>query len=125
MVIVKKVRDQKLGINEYCGAFNDVLTCDDSPNLTIALAFDVRPTIGHYHLVFQEVYFVLDGNLTMEFYDPHTKKTWQEKLNTNELCSIGPKIHHRIIEASEKNRLTLICAPAWSAADEYPSTVLK
>ena len=33
---------------------------------------------------FDEVYFVLDGNIKFEFYDPKIGKTWIEELEQNE-----------------------------------------
>lgn len=125
MVIIKKVKDQKTALNEYCGEVTSILAGNESPEVSIAIAYNIKPTLAHYHLIFQEIYFVLDGEITMEFYDEVEKKHWQETLRANELCSIETGVHHRIIKASEKNRLAVICAPAWFAEDEYPSTILK
>ena len=125
MVIVKKIKDEKTAVNPYCGEVTSLLTGMDFPQLSVALAFDIKPTIAHFHKIFVEIYFLLDGSLTMEFADPATNKIWQQELSGNELCLIGTGIHHRIIKASDKNRLCVIASPAWFAEDEYPSNLLK
>ncbi len=45
-------------------------------------------TVAHYHRTFDEIYFVLDGELGLRFYDPEEKRTWDERLQANELCLI-------------------------------------
>lgn len=82
-----------------------------------AIAIDIKPTTSHFHKTFDEIYFVLDGELELEFYDPTADKTWTEKLSTNELVVVSKGIHHKVIRASERNRLCVLSAPPFHADD--------
>lgn len=123
-MITKKQSDFHYAANEYCGKIANILPREDSPHVSIAVAFDIKPTVGHYHLEFEEIYFVLDGTLELKFYDPKMKKTWEDEFAANELVVIPVGLHHKIIKASDKNRLCIITTPGWHVNDEYPSEVL-
>lgn len=103
-----------------CGEIHEILTKPEySPN--IAVAFDIKPTTAHYHTNFDEIYFALDGSITLQTYDPGTNLVSQQTIAANELCVITKGIHHRIIQSSEKNRLCVISVPHFDANDEHIS----
>lgn len=59
-------------------------------------------------LTFDETYFVLDGQIDLELYDPSNGKTSVCHLKANELCVVTKGLHHKIIKASTENRLCVI-----------------
>src|SRR5690242_2660539 len=123
-MLTKKQTDHITHHNPLCGTITSILSAQDYEPLDIAIAIDIRPTHGHYHNKFDEIYFVLDGTLTLKLYDPQTEQFQVITLSANELCVITKGIHHQIIEASENNRLCAICVPNWSADDEHVSPIL-
>ncbi|MHC1730344.1 MAG: hypothetical protein AB9866_30830 [Syntrophobacteraceae bacterium] len=114
-------RPQELN-TDSCGLLREVLDTEDKLPLTLVIAEDIKPTKAHYHLNFQEIYFVMDGWLSMKFYDPVADRYWEEKILANELCIIEKNIHHVVAEASPKNRLCVIAVPGYS--DEIMSDKL-
>jgi len=123
-MIIKKLEDHVIKQSPTCGEIREILSAGEYDPLDIAVLVDLEPTKAHYHKGFDEIYFVLDGNISVKFYDPQREKTWSELLKANELCIIPKGIHHRIVETSEKNRLCAICLPCWSADDESLSKQL-
>jgi len=91
---------------------------------TFAVAQDIKPTVAHYHKGFDEIYFVLDGSVNLKFFDPVTEKIWTQELAADELCVIGKGIHHKVIEASDKNRLCVITVPRFEESDEHLSDTI-
>ena len=119
-MIKKLMKDHIIKQSPICGEIREIIVGREySPNIAIAL--DIRPTTAHYHNSFDEIYFVLDGYLVLKFYDPELREISEERLEANELCVISKGIHHRIIEASTKNRLCVITVPQFDATDEYLS----
>lgn len=112
--VVKKLRDHKDIHTDSCGLLREVLAIEDNLPLTLVVADDIKPTKGHYHLNFKEIYFVMDGWLTLKFYDPTSNLYWEEHLTANELCVIDKNIHHVVTGASPKNRLCVIAVPGYS-----------
>ena len=104
-----------------CGEIREILIGNDYPYLNIAIAQDIKPTRAHYHKEFDEIYFVLDGSMNLKFFDHVTEKTWTQQLGADELCVIGKGIHHKVIEASDKNRLCVITVPRFEESDEHLS----
>ncbi len=122
---ILKLREQHIVIDtEFCGQLREVLRAPEYSPLGIALAVDIRPTVPHYHLRFDEIYFVMEGDLTLQLHDPDTKRTWDQKLGENELCVITRGVHHGVKSASRRNRLCAICAPPFEPGDETRSNVL-
>jgi mannose-6-phosphate isomerase-like protein (cupin superfamily) len=119
-IITKLIKDQIIKQSPTCGEIREILYGGEySPNIVVAL--NVRPTTAHFHKGFDEIYFVLDGNLTVRTYDPQTGKRTEQKLAGNELCVISREIHHRITQASAQNRLCVITMPRFDARDEHLS----
>ena len=124
MTIVKHVADQLIQQSPTCGEMREILQHADDDRVNIAMALDIKPTHPHYHLGFEEIYFVLDGNLELRLFDPDNRREWTEQLGPNELLVIKPRVHHGIIEASAKNRLVVITVPGFDPTDEHLSGVL-
>ena len=94
---------------------------DHSPFPNIIIAIDIHDTKAHYHNTFDEIYFVLDGEIYLKLYDPATKELIEQRLGKNELCVITKGAHHCVTKFSEKNRLCVISVPSFDPSDEHPS----
>ena len=112
--LVKKLQDHKNIATDSCGLLREILAVEDKLPLTLVTADDIKPTKGHFHPDFKEIYFVLDGWIALKFYNPATDQYWEERLEANELCIIDKDIHHVVTEASPKNRLCVIAVPGYS-----------
>ena len=113
-VVVKKLKDHVIINTDSCGLLREAIGIEDGLPLTLVVADDIKPTKGHYHLNFKEIYFLLDGSLSLKFYDPATGQYWEESLEANELCVIEKGIHHVVTASSPKNRLCVIAVPGYS-----------
>ena len=120
-MFVKKFDDQPVKTSPTCGELRELIKGGDYQPLGVAIALDIKPTIAHYHEGFDEIYFVLDGEIKLELYDPKENKIWTEHLGPNDLCVITKGIHHKITEATESNRLCVISAPPFRIDDEHLS----
>ncbi len=119
-MIIKKAKDHIVKMNPLCGEIREILREEYEP-MSIAIAKDIGPTTAHFHEAFDEIYFLLDGTMTLKIYDPRTGKTQVEMLRENELCVITKRIHHKIEKSSDKNRLCAICCPPFDHKDEHVS----
>jgi mannose-6-phosphate isomerase-like protein (cupin superfamily) len=122
-MITKLFKDHIIKHSPTCGEVREILSGPEySPGIAIAL--DICPTKAHYHKGFDEVYFVLDGELVLQLYDPARGHTTDQKLGANELCVITKGIHHKITTSSATNRLCVITIPRFDPDDEHPSEVI-
>jgi mannose-6-phosphate isomerase-like protein (cupin superfamily) len=122
-MITKLLGDQVVKTSPFCGAIHEILTgAEYSPSL--ALAIDIRETVPHFHTTFDEIYFILDGEIALTLYDPANGKTTEQKLGAGELCVISKGIHHKVAASSAKNRLCVICVPHFDPGDEHKSEAL-
>lgn len=122
-MLTKHNSDHRVVQSPYCGEIREILVGNEyQPN--VAVAIDILPTTAHYHRDFDEIYFVLDGELTLELHDPSKEKSWTERLVANEVCVVSKGTHHRITEASSKNRLCVISVPQFNPDDEHASDIL-
>ena len=122
-MITKLMKDHIIKQTPTCGELREILPGSEySPDIAIAL--DIIPTIAHYHKGFDEIYFVLDGDLVLRLYDPVSSETTDQELTANELCVITKGIHHKVTKSSTKNRLCIITVPRFDANDEHPSNVI-
>jgi mannose-6-phosphate isomerase-like protein (cupin superfamily) len=122
-MITKLLRDHVVKTSPFCGAIHEILTgAEYSPS--IALAIDIRETIPHFHQTFDEIYFVLDGEIALTLHDPASGKTTEQRLVTDELCVISKGVHHKVAASSAKNRLCVICVPHFDPGDEHKSAAL-
>ena len=120
-MLTKKRADHVVVHSPFCGEIREILLGSDYDKLGIAVAIDIKPTTAHFHKTFDEIYFVLDGELELEFFDPESGRTWTEPLSPNELAVVSKGIHHKVLKATEKNRLCIVSAPPFHADDENPS----
>lgn len=120
-MLTKKLGDHIVVHSPFCGEIREIIAGADYDKLGIAVAIDIKPTTAHFHKTFDEIYFVLDGELELEFYDPEAGKTWKEELSANELIVVSKGVHHRVVRASAHNRLCVVSAPPFHADDENPS----
>src|SRR4051812_4266530 len=103
-MLVRKVADHQIKQSPWCGEIREILTGVAYQPLSIAIAIDIKPTKAHFHRTFDEIYFVLDGSITLRLHDTASGETWTEKLNANELLVINKGLHHGIVDASASNR---------------------
>lgn len=120
-MLIRKVADHQVKQSPWCGEIREILSASAYQPLSIAIALDIKPTKAHFHRSFDEIYFVLDGSLTLRLHDPVTEKTWTESVTTNELVVISKGVHHGVVEASAGNRLCVICTPPFDPSDETTS----
>jgi mannose-6-phosphate isomerase-like protein (cupin superfamily) len=120
-MITSKTKDHQVVMSPWCGEIREILAGPEYPALSVAVALNIRATRAHFHRGFDEVYFVLDGSLQLQLHDPDTGRTWTETLNPNELCVITKGTHHRVVSASEANRLCVLCVPRFDPTDETSS----
>lgn len=120
-MLVKQVDDHNVIQSATCGTVREILTGDEYKPFGLAVCFDIKPTVAHFHKTFDETYFVLEGELELALYDPAQDKFDAVKLGPNEAAVITKGIHHKITKASPKNRLAVISAPPFHGNDEFPS----
>ncbi len=120
-MLIKHLADHLVIHSPMCGEIREILTQSDYKPLGIALALDIQPTQAHYHRTFDEIYFVLDGQISVESFDPQDGTVRISELGSNELLVIKKGVHHRILSASERNRLCVITSPPFCREDELAS----
>jgi len=126
--LVKQVANQVLKTTPFCGKLWEILRRGDYRGLDVAVLEDVNSTVGHFHRGFDEIYFQLDGTLTVTLFDPNLGADTPEQIVTlarNELCVIPRGVHHKVSRASRGNRLCCICVPSFDPADETRSEQLE
>lgn len=123
-MILKKLADHLVHKTPTCGIVHGILTRADFEGVNVAMAFDIQATLSHFHRTFDEIYFVIDGELELKFHDPAENRTWTETLAANELCLITRGTHHAVVKATLENRLAVITVPHFDPADETPSEIL-
>jgi mannose-6-phosphate isomerase-like protein (cupin superfamily) len=120
-MLIRRVADHQVKQSPWCGEIREILGGGAYQPLSIAVALDIQPTKAHFHRGFDEIYFVLDGSLTLRLHDPTTQRSWSETLQANELVVISKGLHHGVVEASARNRLCVICSPPFDPTDETTS----
>jgi len=120
-VMLRKRAHHHIKMSPICGEIIEVLSSRDYPRLDIAVVQNIRTTKPHFHLGFEEIYFVLDGCITLGLYDPCTDKFSEHLLESHELMVIQPNIHHKVIAASSQNRLIVVSVPGFNPNDEHVS----
>jgi mannose-6-phosphate isomerase-like protein (cupin superfamily) len=119
-MILKLLADHVVKQSPTCGEIREILHGGDwSPN--VALAIDIGSTNAHWHATFDEIYFVLDGWLELQLYDPANDARTTQILTANELCVITRGVHHQVINSSPHNRLCVITTPQFEIGDEILS----
>lgn len=120
-MITKKYDDHNVLESPYAREMREILNSSEYDKAGVAIAVDLEQMDAHYHKTFDEIFFVLEGNLKFEFYDPDNGKIWAEELSSDELLVVKKGIHHKILRASEHNRMLVTSIPPYRPDDENPS----
>ncbi|MFN3728255.1 MAG: cupin domain-containing protein [Fimbriimonadaceae bacterium] len=121
-LILKRQSDIMRQMTVTCGEVDMILGTKDYDNLNVAVCPNIKPTIGHYHPLFDEIYFVLDGWIELKTYDPTTDTYAENRLESEELALIPAGMHHKVTAASDTNRLCVLMIPGFLG--EVPSDKL-
>ena len=120
-MFTKKYDQHNILESPYAREMREIISSEEYEKAGVAIAVDLEQMEAHYHNTFDELYFVLEGNLKFEFYDPKIEKTWVQDLEPNETVIVSKGIHHKILKASEHNRLFVVSIPPYDPDDENPS----
>jgi len=120
MSLIKK-SDMKIVKNDFCGELLEILNRSENPELSIITLKNTKPTISHYHKNSQEIYWILEGSITLLLHDNSNNRTWKQILNEGDLFIVKNKIHHKINKSSGKNKICVISFPMWKKEDECKS----
>lgn len=120
-MIKKKYEDHNILKSPYAREMREIISSAEYDKAGVAIAVDLEQMEAHYHRTFDELFFVLEGNIKFEFYDPKTEKIWVEELEPNETFIVAKGIHHKILRASDNNRLLVVSIPPYHPDDENPS----
>lgn len=120
-MITKKYSDHNVLDSLYAREMREIIGANEYEKAGVAIAVDLEQMDAHYHNTFDEIFFVLDGDMKFEFYDPKTEKIWIEELTLNETIIVAKGIHHKVLRASENNRLFVVSIPPYHPDDENPS----
>lgn len=88
-MIVRKETDHVIKTSPFCGPIREILRQQDYDPLSIAVVEDIEPTTAHYHEGFEEIYFMLEGSLTLQLYDPRADRIWKETLGRGGRYELG------------------------------------
>ncbi len=120
-MITKKYDEHNVLESPYAREMREIISSSEYEKAGVAIAVDLEQMEAHYHNTFDEIFFVLDGEMKFEFYDPKDTRVWTEELSLNETIIVGKGIHHKILRASEHNRLLVVSIPPYHPDDENPS----
>ncbi|MCZ6638396.1 MAG: WxcM-like domain-containing protein [Candidatus Dadabacteria bacterium] len=120
-MITKKFADHKVLDFPYAREMREVINTNDYEKMAIAIAVDMEQMNAHYHKTFDQIFFVLDGDMKFEFYDPANGNVWTVESSLNDLVIVKEGIHHKVLRASEHNRLLVLSIPQYDPDDENPS----
>lgn len=118
--ILSHARDHRHVTSPFCGDLVEVLR-NGGTAPDIAVLVNVTHTKAHFHRGFDEVYFVLDGSMSVRLYDPSSDVISEHSLARHEVCVIPQGVHHVILQASVSNRLAVLCMPRFDGNDEVAS----
>ena len=120
-MITKKYTEHNVLDSPYAREMREIINSSEYEKAGVAIAVDLEQMDAHYHKTFDEIFFILDGVMKFEFYDPDNEKVWTEDLTLNETIIVKKGIHHKILSASEHNRLFVVSIPPYHPDDENPS----
>ena len=123
-MIHKKTQDHVLYDCDYAREMRQILSPSEYDKAGLALGVDLGPMNSHYHKTFDEIFYVLEGSMNCKFYDPESGKTWSEELSSGDVLVVPKGVHHKILEASSKNKLIVMSIPPWHADDVNPSDAI-
>ncbi|KKP70254.1 hypothetical protein A2011_03710 [candidate division CPR3 bacterium GWE2_35_7] len=120
-MIIKNKSDQKSFSSDVCGMLTEILNTSDFKNLSIVIANNIKPSKGHFHKVSTEIYWVYKGKISLDTYDEDSQIRSTVNLDQESLIVITPNIHHKVLFASNNNKLIVISNPRWTKEDEFIS----
>ncbi len=120
-MITKKYAEHNVLDSPYAREMREIINSSEYEKAGVAIAVDLEQMDAHYHKTFDEIFFVLDGDMKFEFYDPETENIWTAELSANDLVIVKKGIHHKVLGASERNRLLVVSIPPYYPDDENPS----
>jgi len=120
-VITKKYAEHNVLDSPYAREMREIINSSEYEKAGVAIAVDLEQMDAHYHKTFDEIFFVLDGDMKFEFYDPETENIWTVESSANDLVIVKKGIHHKVLGASEHNRLLVVSIPPYYPDDENPS----
>jgi len=120
-MITKKYTEHNVLDSPYAGEMREIINSSEYNKAGVAIAVDLEQMDAHYHRTFDEIFFVLDGDMKFEFYDPANGNVWTEESSLNDLVIVKKGIHHKVLSASEHNRLLVVSIPPYHPDDENPS----
>ena len=120
-MITKKYSEHNVLDSPYAREMREILNSSEYDKAAVAVAVDLEQMDAHYHETFDEIFYVLDGDIKFEFYDPDNGNIWTEGLSGDELLVVKKGIHHKILRATEHNRMLVISIPPYHPDDENPS----
>ncbi len=123
-MIHKKPEDQIIHECDYAREMREILGASEYDKMGLAIGVDLGPMATHFHKTFDEIFYVLEGGMNCKFHDPESGKTWTEELSEGDMLVVRKGVHHKILEASSKNRLMVMSIPPWHAEDVNPSDAI-
>jgi len=120
-MITKKYTEHNVLDSPYAREMREIINSSEYNKAGVAIAVDLEQMDAHYHKTFDEIFFVLDGEMKFEFYDPANGNVWAEESSLNDLVIVKKGIHHKVLSASEHNRLLVVSIPPYHPDDENPS----
>ena len=73
-IIIKRMSDHNVVDSHICGVIREVLIGNDYNFLNLAISIDIGITQAHFHEKFDEIYFVLDGNIKLLLYEAESRR---------------------------------------------------
>ena len=101
--------------------FKGVASLLEGLNLVRAVFRPQSETIGHYHLVSEEAYYIESGGARMTLWHfERTSEVYTFDVIPGDYVSVPRKYAHRIVVTSEDDFICLVAsAPPFSPSDQY------
>ena len=120
-MVTKKYTEHNVLDSPYAREMREIINSSEYEKASMAIAVDLEQMDAHYHKTFDQIFFVLEGDMKFEFYDPANGNVWTVESSVNDLVIVKKGIHHKVLRASEHNRLLVISIPQYDPDDENPS----
>ena len=120
-MVTKKYTEHNVLDSPYAREMREIINSSEYEKASMTIAVDLEQMDAHYHKTFDQIFFVLEGDMKFEFYDPANGNVWTVESSVNDLVIVKEGIHHKVLRASEHNRLLVISIPQYDPDDENPS----
>lgn len=124
-LLIRHAADHRHIQSTTCGSLIELIRDGELECFDLAMLEDIKSTVPHYHLKMDEVYLILDGEITLVLYDPDGKSKRTVVLKKNEFCVIPKRVHHKIEHGTDGNRMCVMNIPKYDSQDEHHSAVLS